>query len=113
MLIRNERSDEVVSDDAEELTRSWQHVRGLMFSPKRDLVFTFPDERCRTLHMWFVFYMIDVVFLDASRTVVDVKRGFMPFRVYRSEVRSKYVVELPRGCGDVRVGDTFVFEKDL
>ena len=42
---------------------------GLMFSRKKEraLVFTFDKEKLVPLHMFFVFYAIDVLFLDKNK----------------------------------------------
>jgi uncharacterized membrane protein (UPF0127 family) len=74
-----------------------------MFSRRRSvvenaLVFEFDWPGRQSLHMFFVFYTIDVLFLDENKRVVDVKRGFKPFTVYNSRVVSRYVIELPGGA---------------
>ncbi len=71
---------------------SWS--RGLMFRPKRNLVMEFPSSRKVALHMWFVFYPIDVLVLDEKKKVVEIKRGLKPFSFWKSSVEGKYVVEL-------------------
>ncbi len=76
-------------------------AKGLMFSKesyvkKNALLFTFDSERFQSLHMMFVFYAIDVLFLDAKSRVVDMKEKFVPFMIYNSLKKSKYVIELPK-----------------
>ncbi len=77
-------------------------ARGLMFTNKEaveemPLVFEFKRPGIQSLHMLFVFYPIDVVFLDEKKKVLDIKQNFRPFRTYTSMKRSKYVIELPEG----------------
>ena len=61
------------------------------------MVFDFHKEIPVSLHMWFVFFPIDVLFLDKSRKVVDLKRDFRPFGFYSSKKEAQYAVELPVG----------------
>ncbi|MBI2655550.1 DUF192 domain-containing protein, partial [Candidatus Woesearchaeota archaeon] len=72
---------------------------GLMFSLKQKnaLIFKFNKEQIISLHMLFVFYPIDVIFLDKRKIVVDLKKNFGPFSFYSSRRKSMYAVELPNG----------------
>ena len=73
---------------------------GLMFSrPLKDkgLVFVFNRDVKISLHMFFVFFTIDVLFLDKDRKVVEIKENFFPFSVYFPRNRYRYGVELPKG----------------
>ena len=72
---------------------------GLMFSSKRDraLVFTFDKEKIIPLHMFFVFYAIDAVFLDKNKKIVEIKRNFKPFTFFFPKKKAKYIIELPLG----------------
>lgn len=74
-------------------------AKGLMFSSrqKKALVFPFGSERIISLHMLFVFYPIDVLFLNKNGKIVEIKKNFKPFTVYTGIRRAKYAVELP--CG--------------
>jgi hypothetical protein len=63
-------------------------ARGLMFTcPIKNfgLVFFFGKETIVSLHMFFVFYSIDVLFLDKKGKIVDMKEKFKPFTVYIPE----------------------------
>ena len=72
---------------------------GLMFSIKKDraLIFKFEREKIICLHMLFVFYMIDVIFLDKNKVVVDKKENFRPFTFCKSRKKAMYAIELPNG----------------
>jgi uncharacterized membrane protein (UPF0127 family) len=77
-------------------------ARGLMFTSEsaveqNALVFEFNRPARQGMHMFFVFYPIDVVFLDEKKRVVDTRENFRPFTIYNSAEKSKYVIELPRG----------------
>ncbi|MFA5141528.1 MAG: DUF192 domain-containing protein [Candidatus Woesearchaeota archaeon] len=86
---------------------------GLMFHLKpKNLVFTFPSERKVPLHMMFVFFPIDVLFLDSSYHVVEVKRHLMPFRFYNPVHKARYVIELADGAIEkerIKLGEIITF----
>jgi len=69
---------------------------GLMFSKKKTIVLEFKKEKIISLHMFFVFYPIDVLFLDKNKKIVDIKNNFKPFALYTSKNKAKFVVEIPK-----------------
>ena len=72
----------------------WGRARGLMFSKKKNLLFVFDREQKISLHMWFVFFPIDVLFLNKNRKIIEIKKNFRPFVFYTSKKKAKYIVEL-------------------
>lgn len=87
---------------------------GLMFSKKQDnaLIFRFGKEKKISLHMIFVFYPIDVLFLDKNKIVVDKKENFRPFAFYSSKKKAMYAVEMPDRWikkTDTEIGDRIGF----
>ena len=85
---------------------------GLMFSRKKDraLVFSFGKEKIAALHMFFVFYPIDVLFLDRDKIIVEIKHNFRPFTSYIPNKKAKYVIEMPKGKADkLRIGNKIDF----
>jgi len=88
-----------------------ERTKGLMFEEKKKfnyaLVFDFPNESrigC-SLHMLFVFFPIDVLFLDKNRIVVD-KVTLEPFTPnYTPKKAAKFVIEMPKGkAKSIKVG---------
>ncbi len=79
---------------------SWQRFRGLMFSKKQNLLFVFDDERIRSFHMFFVFFPIDLIFLDSKKRIVEIKENFMPFTFYTPKKAFRYAIEV--GVGVVK-----------
>jgi uncharacterized protein len=82
---------------------------GLMFHRKPDygLVFILGAEKRISLTNVFVFFPIDILFLDKEKRVVEIKKGFRPFTLnYTPKARFAYIIELP--CGVLKktaVGD--------
>ena len=58
--------------------------------------------------MFFVFFPIDVLFLDEDKKVVEIKKKFEPFTLYNPKNKAKYVIELPQGAvknTNTKIGD--------
>ena len=89
----------------------WGKARGLMFSKKRNLMFVFDKEQRISLHMWFVFFPIDVYFLDKNKKVIEIKKNFKPFTFYKSKKKAKYVVEIADSIADkeYKIGEKIYF----
>jgi uncharacterized membrane protein (UPF0127 family) len=68
-------------------------AKGLMFSRPKNLVFEFDKPRLVSLHTFFVFFPIDVFFLDEKKKIVE-KTRMRPFSFYLPNNKAKYVVEI-------------------
>src|SRR3989344_121753 len=103
-MIFNKTNDINISKKEHFCKSSLSQARGLMFRRRRNLVMVFPKERRIKLHMFFVFYPIDVLILDKDKRIVEIKRNFRPFTFWNAQKKGKYVVELayPKeyGMGD-------------
>ena len=84
---------------------------GLMFSRKRTIAMVFDKEPIIPLHMMFVFYPIDVYFLNKDKVVVEIKLAFKPFTFYVPEVKAMYAVELPADTISADIGSIIDFEE--
>lgn len=91
----------------------FSQLKGLMFeNPKNfDYALVFPlsmeGRFSASIHCLFVFFPIDVIFLDRDKKAVDMKKGIKPFTPFAMPVRpAKYFVELPAGKSTgVEIGD--------
>ena len=114
MMIKNITRNLLISDNVRFCGDIFSKVTGLMLSRrgKLSLILTFKREEKISLHMFFVFYPIDVLFLDKKKIVVDIKENFKPFSFYTSRKRSKYAIELPLAAiknTNTRIGDKISF----
>jgi uncharacterized membrane protein (UPF0127 family) len=78
----------------------------------KGLVFHFGKLQSISLHMFFVFYPIDVLWLNKEKQVVQIKKRFKPFTFVARSEPSCYVLELPAGIVDTsqtEIGDTIDF----
>lgn len=67
------------------------------------------------IHMFFVFYPIDVIWLDSSKKVVDIKTNAKPFAPFIKPGKpAKYILELPAEKSNlIKIGDKLTFTKDI
>ncbi|MEM2138956.1 MAG: DUF192 domain-containing protein [Candidatus Woesearchaeota archaeon] len=99
-MIKNISKNIVICNNKKILKNVFEKALGLMFSkPINDIgyVFVFDKIQKVSLHMFFVFFPIDVVFLDENKKVVEIKENFRPFSFYTSKNKVKYVIEMPFG----------------
>jgi len=74
---------------------------GLMFSLKKNfnyaLIFDRKEETKigAAIHMFFVFYPINILFLNSKKEVVDIKENLKPFFMYTPKKKARYIIELP------------------
>ncbi len=98
------RGTKVIAEDVKVLETVQSKMRGLMFSkkPGNNQAFVFVNnEESRqesSLHMLFVFYKIDVVWLDKGFEIVDLREGLVPFTPWIIPRKAaKYVIEMSNG----------------
>jgi len=93
-MIINKTTGKVISNGEIVCDSFSSQARGLMFRRKKNLVMVFPTERKILLHMFFVFYPIEVLVVDENLKIVEIKRDFKPFMVWNGSEKGKYVIEL-------------------
>lgn len=79
-----------------QLKKSLPRGHGLLITP------------CNSIHMFFMRFPIDAVFIDSNNKVIYVEEGIRPWRVSKIVRKAKSVIELPAGTvsdTDTRVGD--------
>jgi len=99
-ILYNESKGCRLSEHLRLLKTSHEKALGLMFSKeKKDfaLIFFFSKDLIISLHMFFVFYPIDVIFLDSEMRIVEIKENFKPFTIYNPKKKARFVIELPKG----------------
>lgn len=98
MNIKNITKKTLLAENAKLCASIISKTLGLMFSKPQSLIFIFKKEKIVPLHMCFVFYPIDVLFLDKNKIAVEMKESFKPFNFYNPNNKSMYVIELPNGA---------------
>lgn len=83
--------------------------RGLMFrsslGENEGMLFVFPDEQQRTFWMKDTLIPLDMIFIDSSGTIVDVKKSVQPCKAdpcptYTSKQAAQHVLEVNAGFSD-------------
>jgi uncharacterized protein len=108
-MLKNISKKQIIVKKTKVCNSIFSKALGLMFSKKSDdlaLIFIFEKEQLVPLHMFFVFYSIDVIYLDKDKKVVEIKKSFNPWEFYNPKNKSKYVVELISGkAKDITIGN--------
>lgn len=92
--------------------------RGLMF--KRDIskkneayIFVLGKERKAAITMIFVFFDIDVIWLNSRKEVIDLKPNVKSFSFFSGHKgKAKYFIEMPKGSiqkNNIIIGDKILF----
>ncbi|MFH2027877.1 MAG: DUF192 domain-containing protein [Nanoarchaeota archaeon] len=95
MPIKNNTKNTIISDNFKICTSIISKTIGLMFSKKNDisLIFYFRKETMIPIHMLFVFYPIDLLYLDKNKKVIEIKENLKPFSFYNPKNKAMYVIE--------------------
>ena len=67
------------------------------------------------MHMFFMRFAIDIVFLDRNDIVIRISHALKPWRISPIVFRAHKAIELEAGAAvrsDTRVGDSIIFESD-
>lgn len=70
-------------------------------------------EPCNSIHMLFMRFAIDAIFVDRNGTVVALYPDLPPWRIYAGHRHARYVLELPAGviaATNTTVGDQIVVQ---
>lgn len=81
---------------------------GLMFQKKKTIVLDLTLEQEVYLHMFFVFYPIDMVFLDKNKKVIGIKSNVKPFTPLIKSPKCYYILESPE-IGKYKLGAKLQF----
>jgi uncharacterized membrane protein (UPF0127 family) len=90
-------SGRVVVADLEVARTTWSRFVGLMGRPSLGSGAGLWIEPCNSIHMFFMRFAIDVLFLDRRRRVKKVMLNLKPWRVSPIVFGARTVVELPAG----------------
>lgn len=97
MSIRNKSKDTILAQSATIANTFWTRLVGLI--GRKDLPFGIAliITRCQSIHMLFMRFPIDAVFVDRHHCVVGCVEAIRPFYLSPIFFRSKYAIELKVG----------------
>jgi uncharacterized membrane protein (UPF0127 family) len=117
-ILRNTQTDQVILARVRLCKSFWCHFKGLQFAPPLEndegLLFITDHEGCghTSIHMFFVFFNIAVIWLDASGKVVDKKLAKVWRPYYAPVAPAQYFLEAnPELLDRVQVGDVLRFDE--
>ncbi len=97
-MIKNKTKGTILATEYVLCRSLFSRMKGLMFARKpKALVMEFPHEQRIGIHMWFVFFAIDILWLDRRKKVVAMREKLKPWTLATPSKASKYVVEVPEG----------------
>jgi len=101
MRLINKTTGEVLANRVELADTFWRRFRGLMFRRNfrrgQALLFKLSKPSRYGVHMFFVRFPIDLLYLNSKFSVVDMRQTLGPWRIHRPRVKANYIVELPVG----------------
>lgn len=108
-MITNETKKQLIIGKVKCAKSLFSKAAGLMFRFKIDygLVFIFNIEKKLNLHMWFVFFPIDILFLDSRLRITKIIHA-KPWQIDLVG-HGKYVIELPFRT-NAKIGDKISFK---
>ena len=113
----DEDTGKIIASEVELADSFWRRFRGLMFRRRfpsgKALFFKFNKLGRHGVHMSFVWFPIDLVYLDSSFKVVEVHARLKPWLMYWLKAVAKYLIELPAGVATrvrIRIGHKILLE---
>ncbi len=113
MKIINQTQNRVLAEHAVLADSILSRLAGLLghdsLLPGEGMIIT----QCRSIHMFFMKFSIDVIFIDRNKSVVGLVRRIKPFRMSPYFWRSVAAIELPEGTIEstyTKLGDQIVWD---
>ena len=100
--LREEGTGRVVIAHLEIARNLWKQTVGLLGRSQLPADSGLWLEPCNSIHTWGMKFAIDVVFLDASGTVLRTVPNMRPWRVCWPVWKARIIVEIPAGTIDRR-----------
>lgn len=111
-MIINKTSNSIISKKEKFCNNIFSQTQGLMFSKKRTLIFSWKKEKLQPIHMFFVFFPIDLIYLNKNKQIIEIKKSLPPFSIYYPKHPAKYLIESPaKTKNKFKLGDKIKFKK--
>ena len=112
MRITNTTRSTTLADNARRAGGFIARGRGLMFASPLPAGGGLVLDPCNSIHMFFMRYPLDIIFVSKDGRVVFMYRGIKPWRMGRVVRGAKMAIELPEGVIErtgTQVGDRVEF----
>ncbi len=120
LRLKKAASDSILKTIAIEIAASdYETQTGLMYrntlGKDQGMLFIFPDAQLRNFYMKYTKIALDIIFIDANRTIVSFQKDTEPLNEgsLPSKLPAKYVLEINAGLSDewqLNVGDRIDFD---
>lgn len=120
-LILKKSNDSIVQNlDIEIADDEYKTQTGLMYrdnlGQNQGMLFVFPNEDLRSFYMKNTKISLDIIYIDADKTIVSFQKNAKPFNEASlpSNVAAKYVLEINAGLADkwqLEVGDKIEYQR--
>jgi hypothetical protein len=101
MELIDRTTGKIVAREVEIADTFWSRFRGLMFRrrfpPGAAILFKFKKPGRYAIHMFFVGFPIDLLYLNRRFEIVEIREALKPWRFYRPRRFATNLVELPAG----------------
>jgi len=99
--VHNVTRESIIASNVRIATSFLARGRGLMFTSGLASDEGLLIDPCGSIHMFFMRFALDVLYVDRDNVVIRAQRGIKPWRVGPLHTRgAKYVIELPVGSID-------------
>lgn len=108
--------NKVIADKCKVCDSIFSELKGLMFSrklkEKEALIIPIANKVLNSgIHTFFVFYPIDVIWLDSNFKVVDVRKNIRPFTYQiKPTEKTSYIIEFCNLKENIKINDTIKFK---
>lgn len=97
MKIFNRTKKAFLAETAEKADTAFSRIKGLLGRKEISSGYALIITHCRSIHMFFMRFAIDAVFVDRKDQVIGLVENIQPFQMSPYFFRSSYVIELPPG----------------
>ncbi|NLK87886.1 MAG: DUF192 domain-containing protein [Clostridiaceae bacterium] len=97
MIIKNATRKTILANKCELAASFFSRLKGLQFRrelPKGTGLLITP---CDSIHMFFMRFPIDAIFIDSNNRIVYIEHNIKPWRISRVVKDARSVLELPSG----------------
>lgn len=115
MKIENRTRGTMIAAEAQVADSFLSRGRGLIGRPPLREGQALVIRPCKGIHTWFMKYPIDVVYVDATDTVIDIETQIAPWRLCKPRRKASYVIELRAGTATpdrVQIGDQIALVRE-
>jgi len=112
MIAKNISKNKILADDLLVADSFFKRFIGLMFKKELSLGRGLHITPCNSIHMCFMNFPLDIIFLNRNNEIVSIIEGIKPWKFTNIIPHAYSVLELPEGTIDITssyVGDKIIF----